>query len=251
MTDQAERYDRIAAGYEQWWAPVLAPSALALLDRLDADVAAGATELLDVGVGTGNLSRPALQRWPSVRVTGVDASREMVGAAEALVADAGDGLRARFTGRVAFAAEMPFADRSFDAAMSSFVLQLVPNRAEGTARDPARAPAGRSVRPRHVAGRRAGVRAGSDLRRAARRVRLRRGRGRRPTDRRHPVGRAGDGRAAGGGVPGRDRVARGARPPVHGRRLHRVPDRVRRADAVRGHGPGRSPPVPGGCSASG
>ncbi len=130
MTDQAERYDRIAAGYEQWWAPVLAPSALALLDQLDQDVAAGATQLLDVGVGTGNLSRPALQRWPSVRVTGVDASREMVGAAEALVADAGDGLRARFTGRVAFAAEMPFADRSFDAAMSSFVLQLVPNRAK-------------------------------------------------------------------------------------------------------------------------
>jgi ubiquinone/menaquinone biosynthesis C-methylase UbiE len=128
MTDQVERFDRIANGYERWWAPVLAPSALALLDHLDADVIAGATELLDVGVGTGNLSRPALARWPSVRVTGVDASSEMVGAAEALVEEAGHGLRKRFSGSVAFAAEMPFADASFDAAMSSFVLQLVPSR---------------------------------------------------------------------------------------------------------------------------
>ncbi len=128
MTDQVERYDRIAAGYERWWAPVLAPSAVVVLDELDADVRDGATELLDVGVGTGNLSRPALARWPSVRVTGIDASREMVDAAEALVVDSGDGLRDRFTGRVAFAAEMPFPDGAFDAAMSSFVLQLVPSR---------------------------------------------------------------------------------------------------------------------------
>jgi ubiquinone/menaquinone biosynthesis C-methylase UbiE len=118
----------MAAGYERWWAPVLAPSAVALLEQLDGEVRDGATELLDVGVGTGNLSRPALTRWPSVRVTGVDASREMVGATETLLADAGDGLRRRFTGRVADAAEMPFEDRSFDAAMSSFVLQLVTSR---------------------------------------------------------------------------------------------------------------------------
>jgi ubiquinone/menaquinone biosynthesis C-methylase UbiE len=128
MTDQTERYDRMAAGYERWWAPVLAPSALAVLEQLEADVGAGATELLDVGVGTGNLSRPALVRWPAVRVTGVDASREMVGAAEVLLTEAGQALRSRFTGRVAFAAEMPFDDGSFDVAMSSFVLQLVPSR---------------------------------------------------------------------------------------------------------------------------
>lgn len=130
MTDQAERYDRIASGYERWWAPVLAPSALKLLDRLDSDVDAGAKELVDVGVGTGNLSIAALGRWPGVRVTGIDASREMIGAVEGLVAERLPGARSRFNGRVAFAAEMPFADGSFDAAMSSFVLQLVPSRAE-------------------------------------------------------------------------------------------------------------------------
>jgi ubiquinone/menaquinone biosynthesis C-methylase UbiE len=128
VTDQAERYDRIAAGYERWWAPVLAPSALRLLDWLETDIETGATDLVDVGVGTGNLSIAALGRWPAVRVTGVDASREMIGAVEGLVAERLPGARSRFKGRVAFAAEMPFADASFDAAMSSFVLQLVPSR---------------------------------------------------------------------------------------------------------------------------
>ena len=128
MTDQADKYDRIAAGYERWWAPVLAPSALRLLEWLDADVETGVTDLIDVGVGTGNLSIPALARWPDVRVTGVDASREMIGAVEALVAERVPAARARFKGQVAVAAEMPFPDASFDAAMSSFVLQLVPSR---------------------------------------------------------------------------------------------------------------------------
>jgi SAM-dependent methyltransferase len=128
MTDQVSRFDRIAAGYEQWWAPVLAPSALRLLDWLDEDVASGAIDLVDIGVGTGNLTIPALARWPTVRIAGVDASREMIGAVEVLVGERLPGATDRFAGHVAFAAEMPFPDASFDAAMSSFVLQLVPSR---------------------------------------------------------------------------------------------------------------------------
>jgi ubiquinone/menaquinone biosynthesis C-methylase UbiE len=128
VTETAERYDRIAAGYDRWWAPVLAPSAVALLDRLDGVVAGGARSVLDVGVGTGNLSIAALRRWPEVQITAIDASREMIGAVEALVADRVPASRDRFEGRVAFAAELPFEDRTFDAAMSSFVLQLVPSR---------------------------------------------------------------------------------------------------------------------------
>jgi ubiquinone/menaquinone biosynthesis C-methylase UbiE len=130
MTDQVQRYDEMAAGYERWWAPVLAPSALALLDDIAPVIDDGAVEILDVGVGTGNLARPALARWPGIRVTGVDSSSEMVGAVEALLAETGDGHRERFTGSVAFADEMPFPDGSFDVAMSSFVLQLVPSRAK-------------------------------------------------------------------------------------------------------------------------
>ena len=129
MTDQAERYDRIAKGYQEWWAPVLAPSARGLLDRLDGVISGGASSLLDVGVGTGNLSFPALERWPGVQVTAIDASREMVGASEAIADDRLTGTdRARFGARVAMAADLPFPDSMFDAAMSSFVLQLVPSR---------------------------------------------------------------------------------------------------------------------------
>jgi len=128
VTDQATRYDRIAGGYEQWWAPVLAPSAVALLDRLDGAVEDGCRDLLDVGVGTGNLSIAALNRWPDVRISAIDASREMIGAVEALVAKRAAASRDRFSGHVAFAAELPFDDASFDIAMSSFVLQLVPSR---------------------------------------------------------------------------------------------------------------------------
>jgi ubiquinone/menaquinone biosynthesis C-methylase UbiE len=131
MTDQAERYDRIAEGYDRWWAPVLAPSAIALLDRLDPLVATGARELLDVGVGTGNLALTALERWPETRVTGIDASGEMVRAVEGLAARRlGEANRGRLRTETAFAAELPFADRTFDLAMSSFVLQLVPNRSK-------------------------------------------------------------------------------------------------------------------------
>lgn len=129
MTDAGARYDRMAAGYERWWAPVLAPSAVALLDRLDGAIASGARQLVDVGVGTGTLAIAALRRWPQVRVTGIDASSEMLGAAEALVEERIPDGRQRFRGQVALAAELPFPDASLDVAMSSFVLQLVPSRA--------------------------------------------------------------------------------------------------------------------------
>jgi SAM-dependent methyltransferase len=127
---QAAHYDRIAAGYARWWAPVIAPAALGVLDEVDAAVRSGATELLDVGTGTGTLAIAALRRWPGVRVTGIDASSGMIEKARAeadQLLDASE--RRRLELRVAFADDLPLADASFDAAMSSFVLQLVPNRA--------------------------------------------------------------------------------------------------------------------------
>jgi SAM-dependent methyltransferase len=129
VTDQAERYDRIAAGYAQWWAPVLEPKATDLLDRVDGAVDAGARRLIDIGTGTGTLARAAIRRWPSVEVVGIDVSREMAAAADGeadrLLAPAD---RSRFSTRVAPADSLPFGDGEFDAAISSFVLQLVPNR---------------------------------------------------------------------------------------------------------------------------
>ena len=129
MTDQAERYDRIALGYARWWAPVIAPAALPVLDLVDAAVAAGATHLLDVGTGTGTLAIAAVRRWPQVRVTAIDASSGMV---EAAGAEAGRLLspseRSRLELRVALADDLRLADGSVDVAVSSFVLQLVPSR---------------------------------------------------------------------------------------------------------------------------
>jgi SAM-dependent methyltransferase len=130
MTEQAARYDAIARGYARWWAPVLAPTAVTVLDRIEGVVAAGATRILDVGTGTATLAVAAIERWPDVHVTGLDASSGMAAAARE---EADRRLarrdRERFDVRVAFADRMPFPDGSFDAAVSSFVLQLVPSRA--------------------------------------------------------------------------------------------------------------------------
>jgi ubiquinone/menaquinone biosynthesis C-methylase UbiE len=129
MTDQAERYDRIAEGYARWWAPFLVPAALELLDRLEPELPVGPARLLDVGTGTGTLALGAVQRWPTVTVDGIDASTEMAAASEAeRDRRLEPAARGRFGVTVAAADDLPFPDATFDAAMSSFVLQLVPNR---------------------------------------------------------------------------------------------------------------------------
>jgi SAM-dependent methyltransferase len=125
---QRDRYDRIARGYARWWAPVLAPTAVRLLDLIADDVAAGATRILDIGTGTGTLPIAILRRWPGVRVSAIDASSEMMEAARAEIEAAAPGAATRFDGRVAYADEMPFAEGAFDVAVSSFVFQLVPSR---------------------------------------------------------------------------------------------------------------------------
>ena len=81
--DQVERYDRIAEGYSQWWAPVLAPAVRELLDRLKPAIDAGVGRLVDVGTGTGQLALGALERWPDLEIVGVDPSPEMCAAADA------------------------------------------------------------------------------------------------------------------------------------------------------------------------
>jgi SAM-dependent methyltransferase len=70
-----------------------------------------------------------VRRWPTVRVTAIDISDEMLRAANRaadveLTADAS----ARIALVQAPADRLPFEEGTFDAAVSSFVLQLVPNR---------------------------------------------------------------------------------------------------------------------------
>ena len=129
MTEQASRYDSIARGYARWWAPVLRPTAITVLDRIADSVEGANARILDVGTGTATLAIAAIKRWPRVRVTGIDASRGMAQAARAEADRAlGPRDRRRFEVRVAFAHELPFGADYFDAAVSSFVLQLVPSR---------------------------------------------------------------------------------------------------------------------------
>jgi len=129
MTEMAERYDQIAEGYAQWWAPVLAPAVERLLDRADAWLADSALRVLDIGTGTGQLAIGAVTRWGGISVVGVDASAEMRAMAETLAERSLGQARERFQAEVAFADTLPFADGAFDVALSSFVFQLVPNRA--------------------------------------------------------------------------------------------------------------------------
>jgi SAM-dependent methyltransferase len=129
MTDQAARYDEIANGYARWWAPVIAPEALRVLDEIEPAIGMSVRDVLDVGTGTGTLAIAAVRRWPQVRVTAIDASSGMIDAAGA-EADRllSDEERARLDLRVATADDLALPDASVDIAISSFVLQLVPNR---------------------------------------------------------------------------------------------------------------------------
>ena len=122
----AARYDDIAEGYLRWWAPVIRPQAVGILDAIAPAVEAGATRILDIGVGSGALAVAALERWPALRVTGIDPSTEMLAVAQREAVSAR--VAERLTLTRAGADRLPFDDGAFDVAVSSFVLQLVPNR---------------------------------------------------------------------------------------------------------------------------
>ena len=108
QAETADLYDRIAADYQEWWAPVIAPAALHLLDLVAPTVAdRPRARLVDVGAGTGTLARAAVARWPGIRATAVDPSPGMLA-----VGAGGGGTRPRVVRR----ASADLADRLGRAA---------------------------------------------------------------------------------------------------------------------------------------
>lgn len=130
MTTIKARYDASAERYRRWWEPVLAPTALALLERVAAEAGSDSIgRILDVGTGAGLLALEAVRRWPSARVVGLDASTGMLGVAAREAGQRLDGdQRERLELVTADAGRLPFPDASFDLVLASFVLQLVADR---------------------------------------------------------------------------------------------------------------------------
>jgi len=132
MTDQGARYDRIAEGYARWWSPVHRAATLRLLVEVAAEAGAsgragGPRRLVDVGCGTASMAVEAAARWPGLEVDATDISAGMLAVAARTVDAAGEaGRRVRLVQSAAD--HLPFADGTFDVALTAFVLQLVPSR---------------------------------------------------------------------------------------------------------------------------
>lgn len=130
MNAIVERYDQDAAEYARYWAPVLERTAGRMLDYVDDFVArrSGRLTILEVGVGTGTLLRAALERWPAADFLATDGAAGMIELARDRLAGPDPALAGRVRFLTATADSLPVPDASVDLVISTFVLQLVPDR---------------------------------------------------------------------------------------------------------------------------
>jgi ubiquinone/menaquinone biosynthesis C-methylase UbiE len=133
MNPIVQRYDNDAAEYERYWAPVLRGTARRVLDFVDDYVRFvirrdAAVTILEVGAGTGSLMRAALDRWPEARYVASEPAPGMADLARMRVAEASPDAAARVKFVVSPADALDVAAASADIVVSSFVLQLVPDR---------------------------------------------------------------------------------------------------------------------------
>ncbi|MDQ3938556.1 MAG: methyltransferase domain-containing protein [Chloroflexota bacterium] len=130
MNAIVERYDADALDYARYWAPVLDATSRRLLDEVSPFVVSRPPTLriLDVGSGTGVLALGAAARWRRATVIASDAAAGMLAVARRRALQAGLDSDERLSFVRGPADRLPLPDASVDLVLSSFVLQLVPDR---------------------------------------------------------------------------------------------------------------------------
>ena len=93
----------------------------------------GTLDILDLGTGTGALAIDAARRWPAASIIGIDIARGMLSVARQNAATAIASASERPRWLRGDAERLPVADESVDLVVSSFVLQLVPDRQQALA----------------------------------------------------------------------------------------------------------------------
>ena len=114
-----QAYRRYARFYDVCFGAVFQPGRKAVVERMDCEPG---ERVLEVGVGTG-LSLPLYPQ--SVRVVGIDISRDMLEQARLRLAQ--DGLGNVVELMVMDAEKMAFADDSFDKVVAMYVASVVPD----------------------------------------------------------------------------------------------------------------------------
>lgn len=106
MHEVRESYDRLAESYDTRWARYIDASVRLAVEAIELD---GEERIVDLACGTGQLERRLLDRWPKLKITGVDVSPKMLGQA-AVKRLSAHWLAADVTA-------LPLADGLFDAVV--------------------------------------------------------------------------------------------------------------------------------------
>ncbi len=89
----------------------------------------GASDVLDVATGTGDLAIMIARMYPGLQVAGIDPSANMIGVGHEKVA--GAKLDSRVKLEIGDGQALPFEDDSFDGAIVSFGIRNFPDRFKG------------------------------------------------------------------------------------------------------------------------
>jgi SAM-dependent methyltransferase len=118
---------KLPANYDHYLGPVLFdPFAADLASRAGGLAAAGLEDILEIGCGTGILTRHLLAKLPAAtRIVATDLSEDMLAFARGKF-----GSSERIQWRQADAMKLPFADASFDLVVCQFVWMFMPDKSD-------------------------------------------------------------------------------------------------------------------------